>query len=379
MQKSTAHIETLCVHAGHAPDAATAAISPPIHLSTTFERDADGSYPKGFSYARAANPNRTQLETCLAALEGGSEALAFSSGVAAAMTVFQALKPGDHVICTQDAYHGVQRLLREVLQPWQLRVSFVDAADADAVRKALTPVTQLIWVETPSNPLLRITDLAAIAEIARRAHALTVCDNTFATPVLQRPFDYGMDFSMHSATKYLGGHSDVLGGAIVARTASAFSERLRLLQSEAGAVPSPFDCWLLLRGAATLHLRVRAQTENAVRIAGFLVEHQAVENVFYPGLESHPGHALAKQQMRGFGAMLSFTLRGGAAAAMCVVANAKLFTRATSLGGVESLIEHRASMEGPDTKTPGNLVRVSVGVEHAGDLIADLDQALAAL
>ncbi len=379
MQKSTAHIETLCVHAGHAPDAATAAISPPIHLSTTFERDADGGYPKGFSYARAANPNRTQLETCLAALEGGSEALAFSSGVAAAMTVFQALKPGDHVICTQDAYHGVQRLLREVLQPWQLRVSFVDAADADAVRKALTPVTQLIWVETPSNPLLRITDLAAIAEIARRAHALTVCDNTFATPVLQRPFDYGMDFIMHSATKYLGGHSDVLGGAIVARTASAFSERLRLLQSEAGAVPSPFDCWLLLRGAATLHLRVRAQTENAVRIAGFLAEHQAVENVFYPGLESHPGHALAKQQMRGFGAMLSFTLRGGAAAAMRVVANAKLFIRATSLGGVESLIEHRASMEGPDTKTPGNLVRVSVGVEHAGDLIADLDQALAAL
>ncbi len=378
MQKSTAHIETLCVHAGHAPDAATAAISPPIHLSTTFERDADGGYPKGFSYARAANPNRTQLETCLAALEGGSEALAFSSGVAAAMTVFQALKPGDHVICTQDAYHGVQRLLREVLQPWQLRVSFVDAADADAVRKALTPVTQLIWVETPSNPLLRITDLAAIAEIARRAHALTVCDNTFATPVLQRPFDYGMDFSMHSATKYLGGHSDVLGGAIVARTASAFSERLRLLQSEAGAVPSPFDCWLLLRGAATLHLRIRAQTENAVRIAGFLAEHQAVENVFYPGLESHPGHALAKQQMRGFGAMLSFTLRGGAATAMRTVASVKLFTRATSLGGVESLIEHRASMEGPDTKTPGNLVRVSVGVEHAGDLIADLDQALAA-
>ncbi len=378
MQKSTAHIETLCVHAGHAPDAATAAISPPIHLSTTFERDADGGYPKGFSYARAANPNRTQLETCLAALEGGSEALAFSSGVAAAMTVFQALKPGDHVICTQDAYHGVQRLLREVLQPWQLRVSFVDAADADAVRKALTSVTQLIWVETPSNPLLRITDLAAIAEIARRVHALTVCDNTFATPVLQRPFDYGMDFSMHSATKYLGGHSDVLGGVIVARTASAFSERLRLLQSEAGAVPSPFDCWLLLRGAATLHLRIRAQTENAVRIAGFLAEHQAVENVFYPGLESHPGHALAKQQMRGFGAMLSFTLRGGAAAAMRVVANAKLFARATSLGGVESLIEHRASMEGPDTKTPGNLVRVSVGVEHAGDLIADLDQALAA-
>lgn len=379
MQKSDAHIETVCVHAGHTPDAASAAISPPIQLSTTFERDADGGYPKGFSYTRAANPNRAQWETCLAALEGGSAALAFSSGVAAAMSVFQALKPGDHVICTQDAYHGVQRLLREVLQPWQLQVSFVDAADADAVRRSLTPATRLIWLETPSNPLLRITDLSAIAEIARHAHVLTLCDNTFATPVLQQPFDSGMDFIMHSATKYLGGHSDVLGGAIVARVHSAFSDRLRLLQSEAGAVPSPFDCWLLLRGAATLHLRVRAQTENAARLADFLSGHKAVDTVFYPGLESHPGHVLARRQMRGFGAMLSFTLRGGQAAAMRAVANVKLFTRATSLGGVESLIEHRASMEGPDTRTPDNLVRVSAGVEHADDLVADLEQALASL
>ncbi|MGA9854543.1 MAG: aminotransferase class I/II-fold pyridoxal phosphate-dependent enzyme [Gammaproteobacteria bacterium] len=379
MQKSAAHIETTCVHAGHAPDAATAAISPPIHLSTTFERSPDGSYPKGFSYIRAANPNRTQLETCLAALEGGSEALAFSSGVAAAMTVFQALKPGDHVICSQDAYHGIQRLLREVLRPWQLLVSFVDTADADGVRRALTPATKLIWVETPSNPLLHITDLGAIAEIAHQTKALTVCDNTFATPILQRPFDYDMDLIMHSATKYLGGHSDVAGGAIVVRTSNVFSERLRLLQSEAGAVPSPFDCWLILRGAATLHLRIRAQSDNALRIARFLAGQMAVQQVFYPGLDSHPGHALAARQMRGFGAMLSFTLRGGQAAAMRAAANVKLFTRATSLGGVESLIEHRASMEGPDTRTPINLVRVSVGVEHADDLIADLDQALAAL
>lgn len=379
MQKSAAHIETTCVHAGHAPDAATAAISPPIHLSTTFEREPDGSYPKGFSYTRAANPNRTQLETCLAALEGGSEALAFSSGVAAAMSVFQALKPGDHVICSQDAYHGIQRLLREILRPWQLQVSFVDTVDADTVRKALMPATKLIWVETPSNPLLHITDLGAIAEIARQAQALSVCDNTFATPILQRPFDHGIDLVMHSATKYLGGHSDVAGGAIVARTSNAFSERLRLLQSEAGAVPSPFDCWLILRGAATLHLRIRAQSDNALRIAKFLARQKAVENVFYPGLESHPGHALAGRQMRAFGAMLSFTLRGGQAAAMRCVANVKLFTRATSLGGVESLIEHRASMEGPDTRTPDNLVRVSVGVEYADDLIADFEQALAAL
>lgn len=377
MPKSDQHIETTCVHAGHAPDAATAAVSPPIHLSTTFERERDGSYPKGFSYARVTNPNRAQLESCLATLEGGREALAFSSGVAAAMAVFQTLKPGDQVLCTQDAYHGIRRLLREVLQPWQLQAQFVDTTDTAAVRSAITPATRLLWVETPSNPLLRITDLAAIAEIARSAQLLTVCDNTFATPVLQRPLDFGMHLVMHSATKYLGGHSDVMGGVIVARDSSAFTERLRLLQSEAGAVPSPFDCWLILRGAATLHLRIRAQSHNAARIAEFLAQHKAVEQVFYPGLTTHPGHALAKRQMRGFGAVLSFTLRGGQAAAVHSVARVKLFTRATSLGGVESLIEHRASMEGPDTSTPDNLVRASVGVENADDLIADLDQALA--
>lgn len=376
MQNNPRHLETACVHAGHAPDAAVGAISPPIHLSTTFARAADGSYPQGFSYTRAANPNRAQLEDCLATLEGGTESLAFSSGVAAAMTMFQAFAPDDHIICTQDAYHGVQRLLREVMQPWQLKVSFVDTTDLDALRRTLTSATKLIWVETPSNPLLKITDLAAIAEIAAQARAVTVCDNTFATPVLQRPFDFGMDFVMHSTTKYFGGHSDVLGGAIVVRIANAFTERLRLLQSEGGAVPSPFDCWLLLRGAATLHLRVRAQAENALKIAHFLAEHATVQTVFYPGLESHPGHALARCQMRGFGAMLSFTLRGGEQAAMHTATRVKLFTRATSLGGVESLIEHRASMEGPDTQTPRNLLRMSVGVEHADDLIADLDQAL---
>ena len=255
-----AHIETIGVHAGHAPDPATASISPPIHLSTTFERATDGNYPHGFSYSRVANPNRNQLETCLAALEGGSEALAFASGVAAAMNLFQALEPGDHVICSQDAYHGVQRLLREVMQPWQLRTSFVDVTNLDALRTACTPATKLIWVETPSNPLLKITDLAAVADIAQQVHAVTVCDNTFATAVLQRPFDYGIDFVMHSSTKYLGGHSDVLGGALVARAPHPLAERLRLLQSEGGAVPSPFDCWLLLRGAATLALRIRAQS-----------------------------------------------------------------------------------------------------------------------
>jgi cystathionine gamma-synthase len=373
---ASAHIETVSVHAGHAPDPATASISPPIHLSTTFERAVDGAYPQGFSYTRVANPNRTRLETCLAALEGGSDALAFASGVAAAMTMFQALSPGEHVVCSQDAYHGVQRLLREVMQPWQLKTSFVDTTDLDALRKAVTPATRLIWIETPSNPLLKITDLAAVADIAHQAQVMTVCDNTFATPVLQRPFDYGIDFVMHSSTKYLGGHSDVLGGALIANQAHPFTERLRLLQSEGGAVPSPFDCWLLLRGATTLPLRIRAQSQTALELAEHLARHPAVERVFHPGLANHPGHALAARQMRGFGAMLSFTLRGGETAAMRTTANVKLFTRATSLGSVESLIEHRASMEGPETLTPRNLVRVSVGLEHVDDLIADLDQAL---
>lgn len=377
--RSAPHIETLSVHAGHAPDTATSAVSPPIHLSTTYVRAADGSYPHGFSYARVANPNRVQWERCLAALEGGTQALAFASGVAAAGAVFQALKPGDHVICSRDAYHGVMRLLREIMQPWQLNVSFVDCTDLAALRRAVTPATRLLWLETPSNPLLKITDLAAAVEIAHAHKIITVCDNTFATPVLQRPFDYGMDFVMHSATKYLGGHSDVLGGAIVARESHALAERLRFLQSEAGAVPSPFDCWLLLRGAATLPLRIRAQSQNALELARFLASHKAVEQVFYPGLESHVGHALATKQMRAFGAMLSFTLKGGEAAAMRTAATVNLFTRATSLGGVESLIEHRASVEGPDTQTPRNLLRVSVGVEHIGDLMADLDQALAAV
>ena len=375
--RSPAHIETLSVHAGHAPDAATSAVSPPIQLSTTYAREADGSYPHGFSYARVANPNRVQWEACLAALEGGASAMAFASGVAAASAVFQALQPGDHVICSRDAYHGVMRLLREIMQPWQLQVSFVDCTELEALRRAITPATRLLWLETPSNPLLKITDLAAVAELARRHRLLTVCDNTFATPVLQRPFDYGVDFVMHSATKYLGGHSDVLGGAIVAREPNPLAERIRFLQSEAGAVPSPFDCWLLLRGAATLALRIRTQSQNALQLAGFLAAHRLVERVFYPGLESHPGHQLAAKQMRAFGAMLSFTLTGGEAAAMRAAGAVKLFTRATSLGGVESLIEHRASMEGPDTLTPRNLLRVSVGVEHVDDLIADLDQALA--
>jgi cystathionine gamma-synthase len=375
MSNKSAHFETNCVHAGRHVDPATGAVAPPIHLSTTFERKPDYA-PEGYIYGRSANPNREQLEACLATLEEGAAAMAFASGSAAAYTVFQTLKPGDHVICTQDAYHNVLRILREVMAPWSLKVSFVDASDLDTVRAAVTKETRLIWVESPSNPLLKITDLGAVAEIAHRAGAWAICDSTFASPVLQRPLAYGMDLVMHSATKYLGGHSDVVGGILVAREQGPLADRLRFLQGTGGAIPSPFDCWLLLRGTATLEVRVRAQSENALKIARWLERHPAVEKVLHPGLESHPQHALAKRQMTGFGAMLSFCVRGGEAAAKHVSGRVKLFTRATSLGGVESLIEHRASVEVPESPTPKNLLRVSAGLEHPDDLIADLDQAL---
>jgi cystathionine gamma-synthase len=371
------HFDTTCVHAGHEPDPASGGVSPPIQLSTTFQRAADGSYPSGYNYGRSGNPNRNRLETCLAALEGGAAAMAFASGSAAVSAVFQSLKPGDHVVCTQDAYHGVLRILREVMTGWGLKVSYVDTSDTDSLRAAVTNDTRLVWVESPSNPLLRVTDLAAAADIAHKVGAVAVCDNTFATPLQQRPLALGMDLVMHSTTKYLGGHSDVTGGAIVCRVADASAERLRFIQSTVGAVPSPFDCWLLLRGATTLHLRVRAASANAMTLARHLARHKAVERVYYPGLESHPGHALAARQMTAFGGVLSFTLRGGEAAALQTAGKVKLFTRATSLGGVESLIEHRASVEGPESKTPKSLLRISAGVEHVDDLIHDLDQALA--
>ena len=376
MKDRDTHFETACVHAGRHVDPATGAVAPPIHLSTTFERRPDYS-PEGYIYGRSANPNREQLETCLAALEEGAAAMAFASGSAAASTVFQALKPGDHVVCTRDAYHNILRILREVMTSWSLKVSFVDACDLDAVRSAVTKETRLIWVESPSNPLLKITDLAAVAEIAHQAGAYAVCDSTFASPVLQRPLAFGIDLVMHSATKYLGGHSDVVGGVLVAREMGPLAERLRYLQGTGGAIPSPFDCWLVLRGTATLGVRVRAQSDSALKLARWLEQHGGVERVLHPGLESHPQHALAKRQMSGFGAMLSFCVHGGEAAAKQVAGRVKLFTRATSLGGVESLIEHRASVEGPESPTPKNLLRVSVGLEHPNDLIADLEQALA--
>lgn len=370
-------IETLAVHAGREVDPGTGAVAPPIHLSTTFAREADGSYPRGYSYSRTNNPNRDALEKCLAALEGGAAAAAFSSGSAATMALFQALSPGDHVIAPHDVYHGTARLLREVLGPWGLETSCVDMGDPEQVEQAVKPSTKLIWLETPSNPLLKITDIARIAEIAHAAGALCACDNTWATPILQRPFELGADLSVHATTKYLAGHGDVLGGAVIARADEGFFQRIRKIQGSGGAVPSPFECWLALRGVPSLPYRMRGHSENALKVATFLSRHPRVEAVHYPGLKEHPGYDVAARQMALPGGMLSFRVKGGRAEAFDAAAKVRVFTRATSLGGVESLIEHRASVEGPETRTPDNLLRLSIGLEHADDLIEDLAQALA--
>ena len=370
-------LETLAIHAGREPDAATGALREPIHLSTTFERGADGSYPRGYFYSRSGNPNRAALERAVAALEGGTGAVAFASGSAATLAVFTQAAAGGRVVCSSDCYHGTAKQLREVLPRWGGTAEFVDTTDREAVRRALEPGATLLWVETPSNPLLRVSDLAALAGLAHARGALFGCDNTFASPVLQQPLALGADLAMHSSTKYLGGHSDVLGGIVVVRESSTLLEGLREFQGAGGAVPSPFDCWLLLRSLPTLPLRVRQQSASALAVARFLAADARVERVHYPGLETHPGYELASRQMReGFGAVVSFQVPGGAVEALAVAARARLFTRATSLGGVESLIEHRASMEGPLTRTPPNLVRLSVGLEHPADLLADLDQAL---
>jgi cystathionine gamma-synthase len=371
----TMKIETLAVHAGHAIDPATGAVAAPIYLSTTFERDVEGTYSRGFMYTRNSNPNRQALETGIAALEGGAAAAAFGSGMAAAMALFQALAPGDHVLAHVDAYYGMTRLLRDLFLRWGLEADFIDMADLNAVRNALRPNTKLAWAETPSNPLLRIVDLASIAEITHGAGVLCVCDNTWG-PIIQRPLDLGMDLVLHSTTKYFGGHCDVLGGIIVSKTENDFFNRVCAIQYSAGAVPSPFDCWLVLRGMQTLPLRIRAHSDNAMKVAEFLAKHRRVERVHYPGLAKHAGHEIAKRQMSAFGGMLSLEVSGGRDAAMRVANKTKIFTRATSLGGVESLIEHRASIEGPGTTSPEGLLRLSIGLENADDLIEDLNQAL---
>jgi cystathionine gamma-synthase len=371
-------IETRAVHAGRQIDPATGAVTPPICLSTTFERSPEGEYPLGYIYSRDNNPNRRALEECLADLEGGTQALSFSSGLAVATAVVQGLEAGSHIVAPDDVYWGFRKVVGGVFERWPVEASYVDMTNLEAVCAAMRPHTRLIWVETPSNPLMKVTDLAAIARLAQAAPArvMTVCDGTFATPVLQRPLELGIDMVAHSTTKYIGGHSDVIGGALITGRSNELFDRARLSQKYGGSVPSPFDCWLTLRGLDTFPYRVRAQSENGMRVARFLEAHPAVETVHYPGLASHPGHVIAARQMSAFGGMLSFQVRGGRDRAMGVVARCKLFIRATSLGGAHSLVEHRASVEGPDSKTPQNLIRLSIGLEHVDDLTADLAQAL---
>src|SRR5688572_12957826 len=372
------HPETLAVHGAHGPDGATGAVAPAIHLSTTFERAADGTLPHGYLYARDANPNRAALERVLAGLEGGAVAAAFSSGQAATMAVFQSLAPGDHVILPEAVYYGTRKLMDHVFTRWGLIASGVDMRDAGNVEAALRNETRLVWIETPSNPLLAVADIARIAAMAHEAGARCAVDNTWATPIGQKPIALGADVVMHSSTKYLGGHGDVMGGALVARADDDFFQRVRTVQTAGGAIAAPFDCWLVVRGIKTLPHRVRAHSANAMAVARFLEAHPEVEAVHYPGLASHSGHAIAARQMSAFGGMVSVQVRGGRDASLRTKANVRLFTRATSLGGPESLIEHRASVEAPGSGTPDNLLRLSIGLEHADDLVADLDQALRA-
>jgi len=374
--QKTLRFETLAVHAGHGVDQATGAVTPPIHLSTTFERAADGSYPHGWIYARNHNPNRDGLEAALAALEGGAACAAFASGLAAVTAVLHGLAPGDHVVAPSDIYHGTANVLKHLFAKWRVDATFVDMTSADVVAQALRSQTRLVWIETPSNPLLRCVDIEATAALAHRAGARAVCDNTFASPALQSPLALSCDLAVHATTKYLGGRSDVMGGAVVARVDDAAFADVRTAQLYGGAIPSPFDCWLVMRSLPTLPARMQAHCANARRVAEFLQSHPQVEAVHYPGLETSPFHALARRQMRDFGGMLSFEVKGGMEAAMAVAAAVEIFTRATSLGGVESLIEHRASIEGPESKTPQGLLRVSIGLEHPDDLIDDLAQAL---
>ena len=374
----TQHLETLIIHD---PDEARAqsAVRQPIHLTTTFERNADGSYPTPFKYSREGNPNRLSLERLFSRLEGGSSSLAFASGSAAALAVVHSLDSRSHIVAPDDMYYGSKQIFRDLYGRWGLECTFVDMSDEDEVSSAIRRNTRLLWIETPSNPMLRISDVEALIALARENNLTLLADNTWATPVSLRPIEWGADVVLHSTTKYVGGHSDVIGGALVFREESEYSARATLFQQKGGAVPSPFDCWLLARSAATLPLRFRHQSASATRIAHFLHSHPLIDSTLYPGLPTHPGHKIAARQMDGFGAMLSVLVSGGKQAAMKLAANLRLFTRATSLGGFESLVEHRASVEGPESTTPDNLLRLSIGLEHVDDLIQDLDQALSHL
>jgi cystathionine gamma-synthase len=373
---------TRAIHAGQDPDPHTGSVIVPIHATSTFVQDGVGGLREGYEYARTGNPTRTALEICLAALEGGRYGRAFASGIAASDVLIRATcRPGDHIVIPDDAYGGTFRLIDKVFRHWGIEHTAVPQSDLDAVRTAMRPTTRLVWCETPTNPLLAIADIAALAGIAHEAGARLVVDNTFATPYLQAPLGLGANVVLHSTTKYLGGHSDVIGGALITDDAE-LDEQVAFLQNGAGAVPGPFDAWLTLRGIKTLAVRMERHCDNAERVVAALEAHPAIVAVHYPGLVSHPGHEVAVKQMRRFGGMVSFTMRGGAAAALAVCARTRLFTLAESLGGVESLIEHpgrmtHASTAGTQLEVSPELIRLSVGIEDAEDLIDDLLTALA--
>ncbi|BBH18000.1 cystathionine gamma-synthase [Nocardioides baekrokdamisoli] len=374
--------ETRAIHAGYDPDPTTGAVIPPIYATSTYKQDGVGGLRNGYEYSRSANPTRTALEGALAALEGGAHGLAFASGLAAEDAILRALlRPGDHLVFPNDAYGGTFRLVDKVFKPWGLAYTPVPVTDLAAIEAAITPATKLIWLETPTNPLLNVADIAAVAALAKSHGVLVVVDNTFASPYLQQPLSLGADIVVHSTTKYLGGHSDVVGGAVVTDS-DDLAEKVRFHQNASGGVPGPFDSFLTHRGLKTLAVRMDRHCDNAEAIAAHLSTHPAVSQVIYPGLASHSSHEVAARQMRRFGGMISVRLRGGEPAALDAVARAKIFTLAESLGGVESLIEHparmtHASVAGTDLEVPADLIRLSVGIENVADLIADLDQALA--
>ena len=371
--------ETLAIHAGQEPEGLTGAVVVPIFQTSTYAQEAVGKH-KGYEYSRTGNPTRHALETCLAALEAGSFGLAFSSGMAATDAVAHLLSSGDHVVMGDDVYGGTYRLFARVFDRLGIALSAVDMRDARNVKRALRKRTRLVWIETPTNPLLKVIDIAAVAALARDSGAISIVDNTFASPYLQQPLLLGADLVLHSTTKYLGGHSDVVGGALVG-TSEELRERLAYIQNAAGGVPGPLDAWLVLRGAKTLGVRMDRHSANGQAIAEWLLEHPKVSTVNYPGLPSHPEHDLARRQMRAFGGMLSFELKGGEAAATRMAGRTRLFALAESLGGVESLIEvplamTHGSVRGTKLAPPASLVRLSVGIETVDDLIADLAQAI---
>jgi len=369
-------LATKLARIGTEPDPETGALTPPIHMASTYARDEAGEYSRGFVYSRLENPTRRRFEEALADIEGGESCAAFSSGMASAMTLFQALDPGDHIVFPADIYFGVRHLATTVFSRWGLKSDIVDMSRLDSVQDAITDRTRIVWAESPSNPQLNITDIEGVAEIAHAASAQLVVDSTWSTPYLMQPIALGADIVLHSVTKYLGGHSDVLGGALVFSEKTTLSERVHELQREAGAVLDPFSCWLTMRGMRSLIPRMNRHCASAAHLASFLEGHPHVDTVLYPGLSSHEGHDIARRQMRDFGGMLAFLVNGNAEQAQHVCRELELFASATSLGGTESLIEHRASVEGPDSPTPESLLRVSVGLESPSDLEADLNRAL---